>query len=90
MITTSVSRPFALAAAGGGAAASWTRATRAEQRLLQVQAGVAGDTGRAHGRVRGCGGAAPAGNVTRGASCLGVGLGLVVWASISAMTLLPV
>ncbi len=37
MTTTSVSRPFALAAAGGGAAASWTRATRAEQRLLQVQ-----------------------------------------------------
>ncbi len=37
MTTTSVSRPFALAAAGGGAAASWTRATRAEQRLLQVR-----------------------------------------------------
>jgi hypothetical protein len=37
MTTTSVSRPFALAAAGGGAAASWTRATRAEQRLLQAR-----------------------------------------------------
>jgi hypothetical protein len=37
MITTSVSRPFTLAAAGGGAAASWTRATRAEQRLLHVR-----------------------------------------------------
>ena len=37
MTTTSVPRPFALAAAGGGAAASWTRATRAEQRLLQVR-----------------------------------------------------
>jgi hypothetical protein len=37
MTTTSVSRPFALAVAGGGAAASWTRAIRAEQRLLQVR-----------------------------------------------------
>jgi hypothetical protein len=37
MTTTSVSRPFALAAAGNGAAASWNRAARAEQRLLQVR-----------------------------------------------------
>ena len=37
MTTTSVSRPFAFAAAGNGAAASWTRTTRAEQRLLQVR-----------------------------------------------------
>ena len=38
MTTTSVSRPFALVAAGSGAAASWTRAARAEQRLLQARA----------------------------------------------------